>query len=60
MEVLEVIKELVNSLGFPIAMCVYFIWDKSRSQEQTNKILVQMNETLVVIKEYIEREEKNG
>lgn len=56
MEMVEVIKELVSSLGFPIAMCVYFIWDKSKCNAETNKILTQMSETLAVIKDYIEKE----
>lgn len=56
METIEIIKDLIGSLGFPIAMCVYFIWDKTRTMAETNKILLQMSETLAVIKDYIEKE----
>lgn len=56
METVQIIKDLIGSLGFPIAMCVYFIWDKTRSTAETNKILLQMSETLAVIKDYIEKE----
>lgn len=55
---MQIIRELISNLGFPIAMCVYFIWDKTRCTAETNKILAQMSETLVVIKDYIEREKE--
>lgn len=28
MSYVEIIKDLISSLGFPIVMVIYFIWDK--------------------------------
>lgn len=51
------IVSIISTLGFPIAMCLYFAWDKHTTTEKTNDILNQMAETLAVIKDYIEKEE---
>lgn len=31
MEILQLIEQTINNLGFPIAMVVYFIWDKNKT-----------------------------
>lgn len=54
MDVVQTIKELINGLGFPVAMVVYFIWDKTHQSKETMDILNKMSETLAVIKSYIE------
>lgn len=43
---LEIFKELVNSLGFPVVMVAYFIWDKSKT---TNKLInvISNNNTIL-------------
>ena len=36
---MDAFVELINNIGFPIAMVLYFIWDKSRITNQlTNAI----------------------
>ena len=34
MEYIELFRELINSVGFPIAMVIYFMWDKNKSNEK--------------------------
>ena len=31
MEIVNLLSEAINSLGFPIAMVAYFIWDKNNT-----------------------------
>lgn len=31
MDILQLIEQTINNLGFPIAMVVYFIWDKNKT-----------------------------
>lgn len=42
----ELFRELVNSLGFPIVMVAYFIWDKTKT---TNKLInvISNNNTIL-------------
>ena len=42
------IETLINSMGFPIAMVLYFIWDKKTSMESLTKAIE--NNTLVMTK----------
>lgn len=49
------VVQIISTLGFPIAMCVFFCWYVVNSNEKTSTILNQMNETLAVIKEYIQK-----
>lgn len=36
MENINIITELINTMGFPIVMVGYFIWDKTKT---TNKLI---------------------
>ena len=36
MEHIDIITQLINTLGFPVVMVGYFIWDKTKS---TNKLI---------------------
>ena len=40
------ITEMINNLGFPIVMVVYFIWDKNKCMAQMCKAIE--NNTLVL------------
>lgn len=51
MEILDVIKELIQNLGFPIAMVVYFAW-------RDVKYMTKLDSTLNLIVEYLKREEE--
>ena len=46
MEGINIFTELVNTLGFPIVMVVYFIWDKTKT---TNKLInvIDNNNTIL-------------
>lgn len=50
MDILEVIKELIQNLGFPIAMVVYFAW-------RDVKYMTKLDSTLDVILQYLKRTE---
>lgn len=51
MEVLDVIRELIQNLGFPIAMVVYFAW-------RDVKYMTKLDSTLDVILQYLEKENR--
>jgi len=46
MEYIDVITELINTMGFPIVMVGYFIWDKTKI---TNKLInvIDNNNTIL-------------
>ena len=50
MEALEVAKELIANLGFPIAMVGYFIWDKSRL---TNQMTTAINNNNILLEKIL-------
>lgn len=52
MEVFDLIKEMINSLGFPIAMVAYFIYDKSKV---TNKLVEMVNNNTLVLTRLLEK-----
>ena len=47
-EITTVFTELINTIGFPIAMVIYFIWDKNKS---TEKMIENQKETTAVLAE---------
>lgn len=49
MEMLELIQAAVNSLGFPIAMVAYFIWDKQNTMKPLVESINNMNALLQVL-----------
>lgn len=46
----NIIVELINSVGFPIAMVGYFIWDKTKVTNQLTQAIE--NNTLIITKLY--------
>ena len=46
MEYIDIITQLINTLGFPIVMVGYFIWDKTKT---TNKLInvIENNNTIL-------------
>lgn len=44
--IIQTITTLINNLGFPIAMVVYFIWDKTRI---TNQLVTAINNNNVIL-----------
>ena len=43
---MEVITGIVSELGFPIAMVVYFIWDKNNTNKSMIKAINTQNKIL--------------
>ena len=46
MEHYTFINDLINNLGFPIAMVCYFIWDKNTSTKKLIKVVENNNKIL--------------
>lgn len=49
-EGLQIINDLVNNMGFPIAMVVYFIWDKTKI---TNQLTEAINNNNVILQKLL-------
>lgn len=49
MDFVQMVQEIVNSLGFPIAMVVYFIWDKNHTMEPVVESINNMNKFLAIL-----------
>lgn len=45
-ETMNYIMELINSLGFPIAMVGYFIWDKYKTTSSMIETIRALQETI--------------
>lgn len=43
---IDTFTQLINSIGFPIAMVVYFIWDKTRLTNQLTEAITNNNTIL--------------
>ena len=43
---MEVVTQIVSELGFPMAMVVYFIWDKNNSNKSMIKAINNQNKIL--------------
>ena len=44
--VVDTVVSLINSVGFPIAMVIYFIWDKNKT---TEKMMQAQKESLEMV-----------
>lgn len=56
------LTQLIGSLGFPIAMCVYLLWHQSKADEkhaeEMNKITEALNNNTVALTQLTERMKK--
>lgn len=50
MEVYEMFLDLINGVGFPIAMVAYFIWDKTKV---TSQMVTAINNNNLVLQKLI-------
>lgn len=48
METVSLLQEIINCIGFPIAMVLYFIWDKEKSLQPILQAV--QNNTIVLNK----------
>lgn len=56
------LTQLIGSLGFPIAMCVYLLWNQSKADEkhteEMNKITEALNNNTLALTQLSERMNK--
>lgn len=50
MDTLNIVRELISELGFPIAMVFYFIWDKTKI---TNQLTTAINNNNVILQKLL-------
>lgn len=57
----QVVSQLISTLGFPIAACIYMAWDRHTAQQDMTKALDNNTEALNKILEHIRKEDNmNG
>lgn len=49
MEYIDLLKDVINNLGFPIAMVGYFIWDKQKTMQPLIDSINNMNQLLAIL-----------
>ena len=50
MDGVQILTELINNMGFPIAMVAYFIWDKTKV---TNQLVTAINNNNVILQKLL-------
>ena len=50
MDGVQILTDLVNNMGFPIAMVAYFIWDKTKV---TNQLVTAINNNNVILQKLL-------
>lgn len=46
MDGVQIFTDLINSIGFPVAMVIYFIWDKTKITNQLTEAINNNNKIL--------------
>ena len=49
-EAMQIFTDLINNMGFPIAMVAYFIWDKTKI---TNQLVTAINNNNMVLQKLV-------
>ena len=57
MEYLDLVKDVINNLGFPIAMVGYFIWDKQKTMQPLIDSITNMNHFLAILCDKLDMKE---
>ena len=57
MEIIDIISQLLANLGFPVAMVVYFIWDKTKITSELTEAINNNNIILTRILEHFSSED---
>ena len=57
MEYIDLAKDLINNLGFPIAMVGYFIWDKQKTMQPLIDSITNMNHFLAILCDKLDMKE---
>ena len=50
MDGLQILTDLINNMGFPIAMVAYFIWDKTKV---TNQLVTAINNNNMILQKLL-------
>ena len=50
MDGVQMLTDLINNMGFPIAMVAYFIWDKTKV---TNQLVTAINNNNVILQKLL-------
>ena len=50
MDGVQILTDLINNMGFPIAMVAYFIWDKTKV---TNQLVTAINNNNTILQKLI-------
>ena len=50
MDGVQILTDLVNNMGFPIAMVAYFIWDKTKV---TNQLVTAINNNNMILQKLL-------
>ena len=50
MDAVQILTDLINNMGFPIAMVAYFIWDKTKV---TNQLVTAINNNNMILQKLL-------
>lgn len=53
----QAISQLISTVGFPIAVCVYMAWDRNTSQKEMKQALDNNTVALTQILEHMRKED---
>lgn len=53
----QTISQLISTVGFPIAVCIYMAWDRHTSQKEMMKALDNNTVALTQILEHMRKED---
>lgn len=53
----QTVSQLISTVGFPIAVCIYMAWDRHTSQKEMTKALDNNTIALTQILEHMRKED---
>lgn len=53
----QTISQLISTVGFPIAVCIYMAWDRNTSQKEMRQALDNNTVALTQILEHMRKED---
>lgn len=58
MEHLEIISQIISSMGFPIFVSIYLLMYQRKENEQTREILNELKNAITILTENIKKEKE--
>lgn len=55
----QTITQIISTLGFPIAVCIYMAWDRHTAQKDMKQSLDNNTEALSLILEHMRKEDRH-